>query len=119
MRRADIFSFPTIRELGAGALIEAMACGMACVVADYGAPATLIRNDLGVKVPLGNKETITLGVQHALEELVANGERIRTLGNNARQHAEKLYTWQAKAKFTLRVYEWALGRGERPNFWDQ
>jgi hypothetical protein len=51
--------------------------------------------------------------------LVANGERIRTLGNSARQHVEKLYTWQAKAKFTLRVYEWALGRGEKPDFWDQ
>jgi glycosyltransferase involved in cell wall biosynthesis len=119
MRKADIFSFPTIRELGAGALVEAMACGMACVTVDYGAPATLIRNGLGVKVPLGNKETVTVGVQHALEELVANGERIRTLGNNARQHVEKLYTWQAKAKLTLRVYEWALGRGEKPDFWDR
>ena len=100
-------------------MVEAMACGMACVTVDYGAPATLIRNELGVKVPLGDKETVTVGVQHALEELVANGERIRTLGNNARQHVEKLYTWQAKAKFTLRVYEWALGRGEKPDFWDQ
>jgi glycosyltransferase involved in cell wall biosynthesis len=119
MRKADIFSFPTIRELGAGALVEAMACGMACVTVDYGAPATLIRNELGIKVPLGDKETITAGMQRALEELVANEERIRALGDNARHYVETLFTWQAKARFTLRVYEWALGRGEKPDFWTQ
>lgn len=119
MRKADIFSFPTIRELGAGALVEAMACGMACVTVDYGAPATLIRNNLGIKVPLGDKQTITAGMQRALEELVTNEERIRTLGDNARQYVEKLLTWRAKAGFTLRIYEWALGRGEKPDFWAQ
>jgi glycosyltransferase involved in cell wall biosynthesis len=119
MRKADIFSFPTIRELGAGALVEAMACGMACVTVDYGAPATLIRNNLGIKVPLGDKQTITAGMQRALEELVTNEKRIRTLGDNARQYVEKLLTWRAKAGFTLRIYEWALGRGEKPDFWAQ
>lgn len=119
MRKADIFSFPTIRELGAGALVEAMACGMACVTVDYGAPATLIRGDLGVKVPLGDKQAITLNLQQALEELITNDERIRTLGYNAREYVNKLLTWQAKAKFTLQVYDWALGRGEKPDFWAQ
>jgi glycosyltransferase involved in cell wall biosynthesis len=58
-------------------------------------------------------------MQRALEELVTNEKRIRTLGDNARQYVEKLLTWRAKAGFTLRIYEWALGRGEKPDFWAQ
>ena len=38
MRESDIFAFPSIRELGAGVVVEAMACGLACVVVNYGAP---------------------------------------------------------------------------------
>jgi len=119
MRRADIFAFPTIRELGAGALIEAMASGMACVTVDYGAPALLIDADRGVKVPLGDKESITVAVQHALEELVQDPARLRRLGDGARRHVEQLYTWDAKAKLTLDIYEWALGRRPKPDFWQR
>ncbi|WP_438992224.1 glycosyltransferase, partial [Lentibacter sp.] len=32
MRSCDGFIFPSIRELGAGVIIEAMACGMHCLV---------------------------------------------------------------------------------------
>jgi len=117
MRKADILSFPTIRELGAGALVEAMACGMACVVVDYGAPAVLIEDDRGVKVPLGDKEAITVAVQRELESLVDDGDRIRKLGANAKEHVERYYSWHAKAKVTLRAYEFAMGVGQKPNFW--
>ena len=37
MRRAGVFVFPSIRELGAGVVVEAMASAMTCVVANYGA----------------------------------------------------------------------------------
>ena len=49
MRQAEIFAFPSIRELGAGVVVEAMACGMACVVVDYGGPGALIRPIAGLK----------------------------------------------------------------------
>ncbi len=51
MREADIFAFPSIRELGAGVVIEAMACGLPCVVVDYGGPGGLISEGRGIKVP--------------------------------------------------------------------
>ena len=67
MREADIFAFPSIRELGAGAVIEAMACGLACVVVDYGAPGALIDTDRGVKVPLADMDELTNNFGRALE----------------------------------------------------
>ena len=52
MRDADAFVFPSIRELGAGVVIEAMACGLVTIVTDYGAPGDLAANGRGVRVPL-------------------------------------------------------------------
>lgn len=118
MRSADIFAFPSIRELGAGAVLEAMACGLACVVVDYGGPSQLIDADRGVKIPLGNIDEIASSLGSALERLVADENATVSLGRAARAHAMQHYTWDAKAKKTLAVYNWALGRGQRPQFWD-
>jgi glycosyltransferase involved in cell wall biosynthesis len=117
MREADILAFPSIRELGAGVIVEAMACGLACVVVDYGAPGALIDSDRGVKVPLGDKDQLTRGFGQALERLVSEENITVRLGAAARQHAMQFYSWEAKARKTIAVYEWVLGRGPRPDFW--
>jgi glycosyltransferase involved in cell wall biosynthesis len=118
MRESDIFAFPSIRELGAGVVVEAMACGLACVVVDYGGPGTLIDSDRGIKIPLGNKEELVRKFGEALVHLVADEQTTVRLGVAARQHAMRFYSWEAKARKMLTVYEWVLGRGPRPFFWN-
>lgn len=118
MRTAEIFAFPSIRELGAGVVVEAMACGLASVVVDYGGPATLIGPDRGVKLPMGNKEELIVSMRKALEQLVANPAETRRLGDNAHAHALAHYAWSAKADKTLEVYDWVLGRrAVKPDFY--
>jgi glycosyltransferase involved in cell wall biosynthesis len=117
MKDSDIFCFPSIRELGAGVVVEAMACGLACVVVNYGGPATLIDHNRGVKLPLTDTERLTADFGAALESLVADEHTTIRLGEAARQHVLKLYTWDAKARKTLDVYNWVLGRGPRPEFY--
>jgi glycosyltransferase involved in cell wall biosynthesis len=117
MREADIFAFASIRELGAGVVVEAMASGLACVVVDYGGPATLIDVNRGVKVPLGDRDQLTRSFGQALEYLIADEHTSSRLGLAARQHVMRHYTWDAKARKMLAVYKWVLGRGARPDFW--
>jgi glycosyltransferase involved in cell wall biosynthesis len=115
MREADVFVFPSIRELGAGVVVEAMACGLACVVVDYGAPGSLIGEGRGVRVPLGTKPELILGFTRALEELAKSPETIARLGAAARDHAVSSYTWDSKARAITEVYRWALGqRADKP-----
>ena len=118
MREADVFAFPSIRELGAGVVVEAMACGLACVVVDYGGPAGLIDADCGVKVPMGTLEELAAAYAAALGDLAADPARVRRLGSAAREHALRFYDWDAKALKTLEVYDWVLGEGAKPDFWD-
>ena len=117
MRRADIFAFPSIRELGAGVIVEAMACGLACVVVDYGAPGVLISEKRGIKIPLGDREQLVQRFGDALERLVADPLTTARLAASAREHALQYYSWDTKAKKTIAVYDWVLGRGPKPDFW--
>jgi glycosyltransferase involved in cell wall biosynthesis len=119
MRQGDIFAFPSIHEMGGGVVIEAMACGLACVVVDFGGPATLIGPEWGVKVPVGNVSHLITSFRHELEQLVMQPERIAQLGLAAHRHAMTHYTWDVKARKTLEVYRWMTGRqAHKPDFWD-
>lgn len=117
MREADVLAFPSIRELGAGVVVEAMACGLACVVVDYGGPGGLIEADRGVKVPLGSPQQIVHDLTRQMESLVQQPERVRDLGQAARRFVLSEYTWQRKAEKCIQVYRWVTGqRPDKPAF---
>ncbi|MEM9435424.1 MAG: glycosyltransferase family 4 protein [Pseudomonadota bacterium] len=108
MRAADAFVFPSIRELGAGVVIEAMASGALCVVTDYGAPGDLAANGRGVQVPLAPLEEMVGSYRAALEGCLTDPDAARTMAETARAHAFKYYTWDAKAAYTARIYDAVL-----------
>jgi len=37
-RESSVFCFPSLREFGGAVVVEAMACGLPCIVVDYGGP---------------------------------------------------------------------------------
>jgi glycosyltransferase involved in cell wall biosynthesis len=113
MRAADVFAFPSIRELGAGVVVEAMACGLPCVVVDYGGPGGLISETTGIKVKLGDKAWLEREFARELEQLALAPDRRVNLGRAAAQHAVTEYGWDAKARKIVHVYEWVLGRADR------
>lgn len=117
MREAEVFCFPSIRELGAGVVVEAMACGMCCVVVDYGGPGGLIDEKRGVKVALGDKMQLVERFGREMEKLAADPARRRRLSGVAMAYALREYSWDAKARKTVEVYEWVLGRRkDKPEF---
>ena len=120
MRQAEILAFPSIRELGAGVVVEAMACGMACVVVDYGGPAMLVQPDRGIKIPIGNFDHLVRSFTEELEQLVTDPDRVAHLGASAHHHAITHYSWDAKAQKMVEIYRWITScREAKPNFWAQ
>jgi len=105
MRRADALVFPSIRELGAGVVVEAMASGMVTIVTGYGAPGDLAANGRGVVVPLGPLETIVDGVRGAMEGCLADPEAHAAIAAAGELFARENFQWDTKAAFTLRVYK--------------
>lgn len=118
MQEADIFAFPSVRELGGGVIIEAMASGLPCVVVDYGGPGVFVNSDRGVKVQPGSVIQLVDRYQQELEGLVTNPDRIIQLGQAAHQHVLEYYAWEAKGHKLLKVYRWLAGLDEmKPDYW--
>jgi glycosyltransferase involved in cell wall biosynthesis len=114
MRQSDVFVFPSIRELGAGVVVEAMASGLCCVAADYGGPAELLAKGRGVKVAMGTREQLTENFKRELEKLAAAPRVAREYGDRGREYALANLTWDIKAQRTIEIYRWVLAGQGRP-----
>jgi glycosyltransferase involved in cell wall biosynthesis len=118
LREADVFFFPSIRELGGGVVVEAMGCGCVPVVVNYGGPGGLVAgHDCGVAVPLGTKDQLVPRFVEVLERYVDDRELRVRHSRSAYQRAIQHFAWDAKAQKVLEVYEWVTGqRSLKPSF---
>ena len=104
MRQCDAFVFPSIRELGAGVVVEAMACGIHLMVADYGAPGDLVADGRGDRIPVAPFETMVSGFRGAMERCVSDRAHLANSAARATAYAVDGFTWARKGDKTLEVY---------------
>jgi glycosyltransferase involved in cell wall biosynthesis len=107
---SQVFAFPSVREFGGGAVLEAMALGLVPIVVDHGGPGELVTEDTGYLVPLGSRAEIVAKLRAAFENAIGDPAHLESLGRRARERVEKGFTWSAKAEQVLAVYDWVTGR---------
>lgn len=114
MAGMDGLIFPSIRELGAGVVIEAMACGMTCIVVDYGAPGHLAAGGRGHRLPLSDLNGLVASCREAVLQCIKAPENATEMAEAGRAYAWRHFTWDAKAQATLALYRDLLaGRPSR------
>ena len=87
LSKASLYVLPSKFEGMPGALIQAMACGCACIASDcYTGPAELIdHRKNGLLFKINDKETLT---QH-MNELLYNKDKARELGEQAQRSVDQ------------------------------
>jgi glycosyltransferase involved in cell wall biosynthesis len=116
MADADLFVFPSIREFGGAVVLEAMAMGVPPVVVDYGGPGDLVTLDVGFKVPVGPREEIVTSVRGVIDRVLKDRSVLKEMGQRGRDRIQRLFTWEAKAAQTRRIYESVLAEQPLPAF---
>ena len=114
LAEADVLTFPSIREFGGGVVLEAMAIGVPALVVDYGGPAELVTPETGFLVPLRSRDEIITSLRDELERIIADPKLIESRSPPARERVHREFTWQAKARRVIEVYDWVLGRAPKP-----
>ena len=115
MTACDLLAFPSIREFGGGAVLEAMALGLPPLVVDYAGPGELVEPGWGFKVPLADRDTVIADLRAVLDRIAADPSVLDGLGAAARQRVERKFLWSRKAGQIRAVYDWVLGRrSEKP-----
>jgi glycosyltransferase involved in cell wall biosynthesis len=114
--QSDVFAFPSVREFGGGAVMEAMASGLVPIVMDYGGPAEYVSPNTGFRLPMQSRAGIVASLRSVLERLAANSGSLEGMGERARAHIFRSFTWDAKAAQVLEIYRWVLGERDKPDF---
>jgi starch synthase len=116
LTQSDVFASPSIREFGGGAVLEAMALGLVPIVVDYGGPAEFVSPNTGFRLPVQSRAGIIDSLRALLERLAADPSSLQAMGERARAHVFRSFTWDAKAAQVLEVYRWVLGQRSKPDF---
>src|SRR6185503_2751748 len=66
LRSADVFVFPSLRDNGAGLVIESLASCAVPVVADFGGHGDIVDPKVGNKVPLTNESHVVAQIERLL-----------------------------------------------------
>lgn len=95
----DIFVLPSLSEGLPLALLEAMASGCACVIADIGLPVENLVT--GLVVPPKNPPEIASAIDALLEDPIL----MRDIGINARMYVEKKHSWRNVGEEYMRLIQ--------------
>ncbi|HIK11516.1 MAG TPA: glycosyltransferase family 4 protein [Oscillatoriaceae cyanobacterium M33_DOE_052] len=102
LRGADVFILPSLVEGLSLSLLEAMACGLACIATDVGADGEVLSNGAGIVV---STQSLTTQLKTVLPLLRDQPELIKILGQKARQRVLERYTLSANITMLEELYD--------------
>nr|WP_314262196.1 glycosyltransferase family 4 protein [uncultured Devosia sp.] len=114
LSESTLFLFPSVKDFGGGAALEAMALGVPPLVLDYAGPGELVDDSTGFKIPMGTRDEIVVAMQALLSSLAGRPDLLKAAGMRARQRVESLFVWHKKAGQMLEIYRFALGQTGKP-----
>ncbi|AGY56304.1 glycosyltransferase family 4 protein [Gloeobacter kilaueensis] len=107
LRGADVFVLPSLVEGLSISLLEAMACGTACVATDVGADGEVLSGGAGILV---NPLRVRSELRTLLPVLSEQPEFTALLGQKARARVIERYTLSANIRALERLYSEVLKR---------
>ncbi|NEO49241.1 MAG: glycosyltransferase family 4 protein, partial [Moorea sp. SIO4A3] len=102
LRAADVFILPSLLEGLSLSLLEAMACGVACVATDAGADGEVLEDGAGVIL---NTHGVTSQLKTLLPLLRDHTDWTTLLGQKARARVLERYTLSRNITQLERLYE--------------
>jgi glycosyltransferase involved in cell wall biosynthesis len=101
---ADIFVFPSYREPGGNAPLEAMSYGLPLIVSDLGGPATVVDDSCGIRLHPLSPDQYAQAIAGAIATLVTDPARRHAMGERARQRAGAIALWENKITQIEAIY---------------
>ncbi len=107
LRGADVFVLPSLVEGLSLSLLEAMACGVACVATDAGADGEVLANGVGITL---STHRVSAQLQTILPLCRDHPELTALLGKKARQRAVERYTLNENISHLEALYQQVMLR---------
>ena len=103
-KNADIFCFPSVREFGGAVVLEAMACGLPCIVVNNGGIGEYVTEETGFKIEPISREYVTHEFMKKIKLLVEDEQLWKNMSAQSVERVQE-FTWEEKAKQIVKIYE--------------
>ncbi len=107
-READIFCFPSIREFGGAVVMEAMACGLPCIVPNNGGIGEYVTEETGFRIEPKSREYLTQELTNKIKILVED-DKLRERMSAKSMEKAKEFEWDRKAEKIVEIYQKMIG----------
>lgn len=114
LAESDFLALPSIREFGGGVVLEAMACGIAPIIADYGGPSELVTQETGFKIAFSDEHTLTENLSSLLGRLIESPSVLDGVGAKARERVLEEFVWDRKAERIREIYTKVIATARTP-----
>jgi glycosyltransferase involved in cell wall biosynthesis len=108
VQQGHVFCLPSVRESGGAVLLEAMAVARPVIAIDFGGPAEIVDEGVGVKLPATGKADVVQGLVDALTNVREHPALWQARGLEGRRRVEKNYSWDAKITTAIGFYRQLL-----------
>lgn len=103
-QKADLFCFPSIREFGGAVALEAMACGLPCIVPDYAGLGEYVTDACGCKIKPLSRDYLVEQFADKIAGFMEKPALLKKMSHHAVARV-KSYEWGEKAKQMIQIYE--------------
>lgn len=99
-----VFTFPSLKDCGGIAILEAMAMHLPVICARWGGPGDYVTDKCGILIEPSSREHYIQGMADAIRQLHRSPELRQTLGDAAYQRIVDLYQWEKKVERLKDIY---------------
>jgi glycosyltransferase involved in cell wall biosynthesis len=101
--RSDLFCFPSVREFGGAVVLEAMACGLPCIVVNNGGIGEYVTEKTGFKIEPRSRDYVIQELALKITELVEQPEKRQSMSIHAIERGRE-FEWGRKAQRMVEIY---------------
>jgi glycosyltransferase involved in cell wall biosynthesis len=113
LRTCSLYSLPTLRDGPLMAVLEAMAMGLPVLCMRFGSTNEMVPDSAGLKIELNSRDQVVSDIARALAWAATHRDDLRVMGERARAHVARFYTWDRIGDEIQAVYEEMLPQPPR------
>ena len=105
LEESDVYLFPSLREGGSWALMEAMVIGLPVICLDWAGMKITVDDKCAFKLPVTSPEQMPKDMAEAIRKLINDKELRIKMGNAGRERIRNVYNWNSKGVFMEKVLQ--------------
>jgi len=105
LSKSDIYLFPSLREGGSWALMEAMAIGLPVICLNWSGMEIITNEQSAIRLPISDPDQMPKDMADAICKLIDNPKLREQMGNAARERIKNVFNWDAKGVFMEKLFK--------------